>query len=86
VEEHNKLPEYKFPFEKLEIWVLAIDLSVQIYKLTKDFPQSEKFGITNQLRRAANSVSANLAEGSGRLSIKDKAHFFQVSYSSLLEY
>ena len=78
-------PHYKFPFEKLEIWELAIGLSVRIYKITQDFPQSEKFGITNQLRRAANSVSANIAEGSGRLSVKDKANFFQVSYSSLLE-
>lgn len=77
--------DYQYPFEKLEIWNLSIQLSVQIYKVTNDFPQSEKFGITNQLRRAANSVSANIAEGSGRLSVKDKANFIQVAYSSLLE-
>ncbi len=83
--ELDKNISYKFPFEKLEIWTLSVEFAVQVYKLTGDFPQSEKFGITNQLRRAANSVSANIAEGSGRLSIKDKANFFQISYSSLLE-
>jgi len=47
--------------------------------------QSEKYGISNQIKRAANSVSANIAEGSGRLSTKDKANFFQIAFSSFTE-
>jgi len=54
------LNNYLFPFEKLEIWRLSIELSVLIYKETNDFPQNEKFGITNQLRRAANSKRVEL--------------------------
>ena len=76
---------YQFHFEKLEIWELSIALTVKIYKITRSFPAEEKFGITSQIRRAATSVSANIAEGSGRKSIKDKARFFQIAYSSLLE-
>lgn len=64
-----------YSFEKLDIWQLSIDFSTNIYQCTKDFPSEEKFGITNQIRRAANSVSANLAEGSSRLSNKDRARF-----------
>ncbi len=76
---------YQFHFEKLEIWKLSIDLTVKIYKITKSFPSEEKFGITSQIRRAVTSVAANIAEGSGRKSVKDKARFFQISYSSLME-
>ncbi len=74
-----------YSFEKLDIWQLSIDFSTDIYHYTKDFPAEEKFGITNQIRRAANSVSDNLAEGSSRLSNKDRARFFQIAYSSLIE-
>ena len=76
---------FLFPFEKLEIWQLAIDLSSDIYNLTINFPADERFGITNQIRRASTSVSANIAEGSGRTGPKDKAKFVQIAYSSLLE-
>jgi four helix bundle protein len=76
---------YQFPFEKLEIWNLSIELSLKIYLATKKFPDDEKFAITSQLRRAANSVSANIAEGASRFGNKDKVRFFQISYSSLME-
>ena len=76
---------HQYPFEKLEIWRLSIDLTIKIYSITASFPSEEKFGITNQLRRAANSVSANIAEGASRLGEKDKARFFQIAYSSLME-
>jgi len=72
-------------FEKLEIWQLSIDFSVDIYNATIDFPSEEKFGVTNQLRRASNSVSANIAEGSSRFGNKDRARFYQIAYSSLME-
>lgn len=72
-------------FEKLEIWQLSIELSIAIYKRTKDFPPEERYGITSQLRRSVTSVTANIAEGSSRIGLKDKARFFQIAYSSLME-
>ena len=77
--------EYLFPFEKLEIWKLSIDLAETLYKLTFDFPNDEKYGIISQIRRAGNSVGANIAEGSARLSEKDKARFIEISFGSLME-
>lgn len=76
---------HKYGFEKLEIWQLAIRLSVKIYKLTNTYPSEEKFGIVNQLRRASASISANIAEGYARVSKKEKARFLEVAYGSLME-
>ena len=56
-----------------------------MYEITKRFPANEKFALTNQVRRAANSVSANIAEGFGRRSPKDKVQFYTIAYGSLLE-
>lgn len=72
-------------FEDLETWQESQNLAVEVYKLTTGFPQEEKFGLTNQLRRAASSVSANIAEGFGRQTQKDKLHFYTIAYGSLLE-
>ena len=74
-----------YSFEKLEVWQNSRVLVTAIYQLTKKFPQEERFGLTNQLRRASVSVSSNIAEGNSRFSPKDKAHFFQISFSSLME-
>lgn len=74
-----------FRFEKLEVWQKAIDLSVDIYHTTEKFPKSEQFSLTDQLRRAITAVAANIAEGNGRKTGKDKAHFTTISYSSLME-
>lgn len=75
----------KFSFENLEIWQLAIKFAKNIYKLTKDFPTSERFGMISQLTRAAVSISTNIAEGTSRKSNKDQAHFIEITYGSLLE-
>lgn len=72
-------------FEQLIAWQKAIDLAVVVYKSTDTFPKSEQFGITNQLRRASSSVSANIAEGFGRKTNKDKSHFYIIAYGSLME-
>jgi four helix bundle protein len=77
--------EYLFPFEKLEIWKLSIDMAEVLYKVTINFPSEEKFGIISQIRRAGNSVGANIAEGSSRFSEKEKARFIEISFGSLME-
>ena len=74
-----------FGFEKLEVWKLAVEFAEQIYFYTRSFPSDEKFGLTNQLRRAAVSISSNIAEGSGRLSHKDFVRFLSIAYGSLME-
>ena len=58
---------------------------VKIYAVTAKFPAEERYGLVQQIRRAAISVSSNLSEGSGRFSAKDQSHFYSISYSSLLE-
>jgi four helix bundle protein len=75
----------RFRFEKLEVWQEARKISGSIYRLTQKFPSHEMFGMTSQLRRAAVSISSNIAEGSGRNSDKDFAHFLEQAYGSLME-
>ena len=76
---------YIFGFEKLQVWKEARILTVLIYQLTEKFPDKEKFGLTNQMRRASVSIGANIAEGSSRFSAKEQAHFYSISYGSLME-
>ncbi|WP_417429633.1 four helix bundle protein [Halpernia sp.] len=76
---------YQYYFEKLEVWQNARILVLDIYKISKKFPKEEQFGITNQLRRAATSITANIAEGTSRKTNKDKAKFINISYSTSLE-
>ena len=63
------------PHEKLKVWQWAVDLVVRIYKITALFPGEERFGLTSQIRRAAVSIAANIAEGAGRDSPKEFAYF-----------
>jgi four helix bundle protein len=72
-------------FRKLLAWQRADDLTVLVYRATEDFPSEEKFGLTSQLRRAAVSVAANIAEGSGRHSLKDFRRFLYQARGSLSE-
>ena len=60
-------------------------MAIEIYNLTKRFPSEERFGITAQLNRAVISITSNIAEGSSRVSNKDRAHFYQIAYSSAME-
>ena len=76
---------YTFSFEKLNVWKESIVLIKEIYKITSEFPDNEKFGLVSQLRRGAISISSNLAEGTSRNTNKDKPHFTTVSFSSLME-
>lgn len=72
-------------FENLIVWQESQSLAVEVYRLTKNFPKEEVFGITSQIRRASSSVSANIAEGFGRSTTKDKLQFMTIAYGSLLE-
>ena len=72
-------------FEDMPVWQDAQDFAVLIYELTKSFPKDELYSLTNQMRRAASSVSANIAEGFGRNTSKDHANFYRIAYGSLLE-
>src|SRR5664280_546124 len=74
-----------YSFEKLEVWHDARELTKIIYKITKAFPDDERFGITNQMRRSVISVSSNIVEGSYRSTGKDKSNFMTIAYSSLME-
>ena len=74
-----------FSFEKLKVWQKSRELAIVIYKTTNNFPAEEKFGLTSPMRRCVISIGSNIAEGSGRQSLKDKARFTEIAYSSALE-
>ena len=72
-------------YTKIEAWKLADDLTVLIYEVTRAFPKEELYGLTSQLRRAAASAPANIAEGSARGTNKDYLHFLYIARASLTE-
>src|SRR5438045_8321901 len=74
-----------FNFEKLDVWQEVIQFADLVYELIGDFPGEERFGLTNQMRRAAVSISSNLAEGSSRASRTDFARFVEIATGSLFE-
>ena len=74
-----------FNFEKLDVWQRAVGLASFAYEFTKAFPEEEKFGMVSQMRRAAVSVSSNIAEGSSRSSRQDFARFVELAVGSLYE-
>jgi len=76
---------HTYSFEKLEVWKEATKLSISIYRITSSLPNKEKFGLISQMRRCSISISSNIAEGTSRLTKKDKAHFMTIAYSSALE-
>ena len=76
---------YQFSFEKLDVWQMARKLAGEVYKKTQTFPTEEKYLLTSQIRRAAVSVSANIAEGTTRQTARDQAHFTTIAFSSLME-
>jgi len=74
-----------FNFEKLDVWQEAIRFADLVYELIGDFPDEERFGLTNQMRRSAVSISSNIAEGGSRLSRPDSARFVEIATGSLFE-
>jgi four helix bundle protein len=72
-------------FRQLDVWRKSHDLTLQVYMVTRTFPEGERFGLTSQLRRCCSSIPANLAEGCGRATDKDFARFVQTALGSFLE-
>lgn len=72
-------------FHKLIIWQRSHQLTLNVYKVSKSFPKDELFGLTSQIRRAVSSIPTNIAEGCGRETAKDFAHFLQISIGSASE-
>ena len=75
----------KYSFETLKAWQESRQLVVSVYQLLDNFPKFEKYALCDQIRRAIVSVPSNLAEGSGRSSLKEQIHFIEISYGSLME-
>ena len=77
--------EYKYSFEKLEVWNDARNLVKMIYLHTNNFPERERFGLSSQMQRAVVSIVSNIAEGVSRNSVKEKIRFVELAYGSLME-
>lgn len=78
------MKEHLYNFEKLDIWKLSIDLTIDVYKLCESMPSDEKYGIVSQIKRATTSISANIAEGMSRDG-KDRLRFIQIAFGSSIE-
>ena len=74
-----------FFYKKLEAYKQAKEFTIFVYSLLKKFPAYEQYAICNQLRRAAVSIPSNIAEGMGRMSVKERIHFLEISYASMME-
>lgn len=72
-------------YRQLKVWEKAIDLVIDIYKTTAEFPKEEKYGLISQMRRSVVSVPSNIAEGAGRNSEKEFCHFLAVAHGSCYE-
>ena len=72
-------------FKDLEVWRVSMDLVVKVYEITREFPKNEQFGLVAQLQRSAVSIPSNIAEGTGRGTRKDFAHFLDQARGSLYE-
>jgi four helix bundle protein len=74
-----------FSFEKLEVWQKARAFSGEVYRIVEEFPKNEQFALSQQLRRAAVSIVANIAEGSSRSSQKEFSRYVEIAFGSLCE-
>ena len=79
------IADHDFSFEKLSVYQRIRLFVKDVYLVQQSFPKEEKFALCDQIRRAAISITSNLAEGSGRDSYKEKIHFINIAYGSLME-
>lgn len=82
---NERMTEPKYSYKNLEAYKESKTLVKQVYALLKKFPKEETYALCDQLRRAVISVPSNIAEGSGRTSAKDQAHFLEMAFGSLME-
>ena len=75
----------KRPHERLDVWNNSVEFVTNVYKLTRGFPDSEKYGLTSQLRRASVSIPTNIAEGASRKTRKEYVQFLYIARGSLSE-
>ena len=74
-----------FFYKKLDAYNKAKEFTLMVYSLLKKFPSYEQYALCDQLRRSAVSVPSNIAEGMGRMAIKERIHFLEISYASMIE-
>lgn len=79
------MKEAKYSYKNLEAFKESKNLVMSVYRILKEFPKEEQYALCDQLRRAVISVPSNIAEGSGRTSSKDQAHFLEMAFGSLME-
>ena len=79
------MAEITFSFEDLRVYKTVRELVKNIYLLQNRFPKEERYALGDQVRRAATSITANIAEGSGRQSVKEKIHFIEIAFGSMTE-
>jgi four helix bundle protein len=79
------MDEQDFQYRNLIVWQKAMQFSRQVYRFVEQFPATEKYALSDQVRRAAVSVPSNIAEGCGRASNRDYAHFLSIARGSLYE-
>jgi four helix bundle protein len=72
-------------FKDLKVWQKSYQLCLELYRITKDFPNEEKYGLSSQMRRAATSIPSNIAEGYGRKTIPDYVRCLYIAYGSTCE-
>jgi four helix bundle protein len=72
-------------YRDLTVWNTAVDLTLEVYRITESFPQTERFGLTNQIRRAAVSVASNIAEGHARSTRGEYRNFLSIARGSVIE-
>ena len=75
----------EYGFERLNAWQESRKLVIEVYKLLKKFPIEERYALCDQLRRAVISIPSNIAEGNGRMALKEQIHFFEIAYGSVME-
>lgn len=75
----------KYTYKDLDLYKAAKELVLSVYALLRKFPREEQYALCDQLRRAVISIPSNIAEGSGRTSSKDQAHFLEIAFGSLME-
>jgi len=75
----------EYQFEKLNAWQESRKMVLAVYQLVKKFPPEERYALCDQLRRAVISIPSNIAEGNGRMAIKEQIHFLEIAYGSVME-